>query len=318
MTAALVTEIWNAAAFSASVAPSPQLCVLFWILGTLAAIAYKLGSCFPRRQRQVQHSACCALGPVRQTDSQESLIFVVIPAFIRSSEELRELQKAVNKMSVLPKERIIVVDDGSPITIRLCNCKIARHSLNLGPSAARNTGISVALEQGATSIAFTDADCIPSSDWVSAHASLQHSSPGIWAGRTVASENDLVSQFYNHVGTLMPRLKNLRHHEAIYAPTCNLSVSASIASQVGFDAGFPTSAFEDCDFCVRARNLGHKVFVSSAPLVQHRFQSGVLGLINSYFKYGRSFPIMVSKHPAYESMLEASHPMSIYSWRNID
>ena len=318
MTGAPVTEIWNAAAYSASVAPSLQLYILYWILGILAAIAYKLGSCFPRQQRRVQRSHCRPEAPVRQTESQESLIFVVIPAFIQSLKEMHELQIAVDTISTPPNERTIVVDDGSPILIRLRNCKIVRHALNRGPSAARNTGIRLALEYGATSIVFTDADCVPSSEWLSAHASLQLSSPGIWAGRTVAHGNDLVSQFYNYVGTLMPRLKNLGRHEAIYAPTCNLSVSASIASQVDFDTGFPTSAFEDCDFCVRARSLGHKVFVSSAPLVKHRFRSGVLGLINSYFKYGRSFPIMLAKHPAYKLTLASSHPMSLSSWRNIE
>ena len=94
--------------------------------------------------------------------------------------------------------------------------------------------------------------------------------------------------------------------EALYGPTCNLSVSTHVASRVSFDPSFPTSAFEDCDFCVRAHAAGFAVRASARPLVNHHFDESVSGLLSTFHKYGRSLPLMLSKHPGYADKLAAS------------
>ncbi|KAJ1495686.1 nucleotide-diphospho-sugar transferase [Baffinella frigidus] len=236
-------------------------------------------------------------------------VAVVIPALIRSDAERETLQACVASIaSDQSVKNIIVVDDGSPSPLRLSGCTVVRHALNCGPAAARNSGMRLALEAGAGTIVFTDADCCPLPGWASAHATLQKTAPGVWAGHTVAAGTGLVSRYHNAIGTLMPRVFLGRGDAALYGPTCNLSISRSVASSVAFDASFPTSAFEDCDFCVRAHAAGFTVRASAHPLVAHHFDERVRGLLSTYHKYGRSQPLMMRKHPGYADKMDVSEP----------
>ncbi len=304
------------ARFAARVSPKYVDMPFFALLGLLVGLAYQVGAAL--RPREPRHSPNKRLIPHAHDGTSEALVrpakglAVVIPAFITTEDDRARLQACVRKLSQdAAIKDVLVVDDGSTISLRtLESCKVVRHAINYGPAAARNTGMFAAFDAGATAVAFTDADCTPAHGWAAAHLHLQEESPGIWAGATCADGTDMISRFHDAVGTLMPRAMLGNQQDALYGPTCNLSVSKDVAANIAFDPRFPTSAFEDCDFCVRARAGGYTVRISSKPVIRHRYDATVKGLVLTYHKYGRSLPIMLAKHPDYSARLAASEPTS--------
>ncbi|HVT87226.1 MAG TPA: glycosyltransferase, partial [Tepidisphaeraceae bacterium] len=99
---------------------------------------------------------------------------IVIPTYARP----KELATCLASMSRLdyPRDRfeVIVVDDGSPQSPdgivapfeKQLDVRLVRQS-NAGPAMARNTGVSAAKYDF---IAFTDDDCTPRSNWLTALA----------------------------------------------------------------------------------------------------------------------------------------------------
>lgn len=82
-------------------------------------------------------------------------IFLVIPAFNERERLPAVLKKAI---SLFPKEKIIVVDDGSVNPITTKNAFVIRHQFNLGKGAAMKTGAEYAFREKADAVIFMDAD----------------------------------------------------------------------------------------------------------------------------------------------------------------
>lgn len=82
-------------------------------------------------------------------------IFLVIPAFNERERLPAVLKKTA---SFFPKEKIVVVDDGSHHPITTKNALVIRHQLNLGKGAAMKTGAEYAFRQKADAVIFMDAD----------------------------------------------------------------------------------------------------------------------------------------------------------------
>ncbi len=161
---------------------------------------------------------------------------------------------------------------------------VHRLPANRGPAAARNVGLLAAAALGASVVLFLDADCQPAADWVAAMLAAQAAAPGLVGGCTVASRPGTpVGMFHDAFGTLNGR--RAPDGSLLYAPSCNLSANlASLRSAAArggacaretssaggsrcssgsapaelllFDESFRTAAFEDVEFCVRARKAG--------------------------------------------------------------
>lgn len=286
-------------------APSRLLVPFYWLLGFLTGVSFYVGTRFPVKTPRKSGNEILASS---STMSSTSGLVVVIPAFIMSTLEAKLLQSAVDVIS-RSKTFIIVVDDSSPFRFSLrshANMIVVRHESNLGPAGARNTGINKALQMGASSIAFTDSDCLPTPQWAVIHAQLQQECPGLWAGRTVAQTSDMISVFHERTGTLSPFVSD---KGVLYAPTCNLSVSRVVASELLFDTSFPSAAFEDVTYCCRARELGHEIKLCSKAVVKHNFNGSVTGLAKQFWKYGRAFPLACAKDPDLGYWLSRSYPV---------
>lgn len=304
MTGSLVRCAWSVGKFAMSRAPPESNRLALGALGVLASLAYELGAWLQPLEFQAAKVEPSSTASPTLADKT----VVVIPALVRSHDEQVALETCVRAIVTDRADvPIIVVDDGSPTPLELSHCTVVRHERNCGPAAAHNTGVALALEDAAAVIVFTDIDCRPEPGWLAAHEALQTSSPGVWAGYTVANATDLVSRFHDTVGTLMPRVFD-DGVNALYGPTCNLSISAPVASSVRFDARFPTSAYEDCDFCVRCAVHGFKVRASRDPTVVHVFATTLSGLLRTYHKYGRAEPLMLRAHPEYTEMLRRTAP----------
>lgn len=94
------------------------------------------------------------------------MISVVIPARDAANTIKDCLEAVLSQKKIDFDYEVIVVDDGSrDNTAEIAESlgvKVIRQ-LNAGPGAARNSGVNAA--QGEI-IAFTDADCVPTSEWL--------------------------------------------------------------------------------------------------------------------------------------------------------
>ncbi|MFA0792127.1 glycosyltransferase family 2 protein [Microbulbifer echini] len=147
---------------------------------------------------------------------------------------------------------IILVDNGSTViekpnynglNVRILKCD------RLGSYAARNLGAENARGKW---LIFTDSDCIPRPDWLSAidfYINGLKDQPAILAGKVdiSSSENASWYEIYDSV----KGINQAQYVESGYAATANLSVKRSLFEQLG---AFSERAYSggDVDFCKKA------------------------------------------------------------------
>jgi GT2 family glycosyltransferase len=211
-------------------------------------------------------------------------ISVVIPTYDRPAQ-LDACLDALGR-STHPRDafEVVVVDDGSPAPL---DEVVDRHrgslgirldrQANAGPAAARNRG--AALARGAV-LVFTDDDCLPDPDWLSALSGHVSRRPGhMIGGRTVnlltgnpfsSASQHLVSYLYEYgLSTAGPK-----PWTAFFASN-NLAVPASEFARIGgFDVDFPLAAGEDRDFCARWNEAGLPAHYAPDAVVRHRHRLG--------------------------------------------
>jgi glycosyltransferase involved in cell wall biosynthesis len=170
---------------------------------------------------------------------RQPFVSIVIPVF-NDSDRLEKCLDAIQNQTY-PQHlyEAIVVDNGSDnietikdIVARSSRFSLARESF---PSsyAARNKGISVAKGE---IIAFTDADCIPNSDWLEQGVNSLLSVPncGLVGGKIelfFQNENRLTSvELYEKFQAFPQQVFIERHH---YAATANVFTFKSAIDKVG-------------------------------------------------------------------------------------
>ena len=135
------------------------------------------------------------------------------------------------------------------------------------PAVARNMG---AAESGGDLICFTDADCIPSQDWLSTLLS-RHQEPKVTVvGGGVAFPSDNYWRLADNISTFHPYLHTAPPGTREQLPSLNLSVQRQVWEQVGpFDERYPKAAGEDADWTMRARLAGHRLHFEPNAVVSH-------------------------------------------------
>ncbi|KAL3680772.1 hypothetical protein R1sor_023728 [Riccia sorocarpa] len=247
-------------------------------------------------------------------------IAVVLPVYATSQGYARMVVEAVDALSQQTRQPdlVLVVDDFSPVPLpesiartvsngrdsRTTEIRVLKLPYNCGPAAARNEGLVTAKREGASLVLFLDSDCLPDRSWVEAMEETQIQSPGIVCGRTLSFEKGSVVGFYHDVcGTLNGRV--FQDSTVLYGCTCNLSIDTS---KVGFyfDTTFRRAAFEDVEFCVRARKKDIKLTYTSKAVMKHRYEPGWWGLFRQFQRYGSFEKQMCLKHPEYLGWLWSS------------
>ncbi|KAK9845930.1 hypothetical protein WJX81_006218 [Elliptochloris bilobata] len=178
---------------------------------------------------------------------------------------------------------VVLVDDSGPLPLptafdNLKQLVTLRLAVNSGPAVARNAGTAWAHRHGASVICFLDADCTA--------IGLYHDVCGTLNGRRLADAS------------------------LLYGCTCNLSITPASISRLEFDSGFPDAAFEDVEFCVRARKMGVSLTYCESAVVRHHYENGVGGLFRQFRRYGSFERQMCLKHPEYLNWLRASREIS--------
>ena len=220
---------------------------------------------------------------------------IIIPTYQRRGQLTRCLA-AIGKLD-FPRERfeLLVVDDGSPTPPddvvraldRSVHVRLVR-AHHRGPAAARNTGARLARGRH---LVFTDDDCAPHRDWLSAidRWTSTSATPLMLGGHTVnvlaedvyaIASQGIVDFLYEYYGN--------RPAERRFFTTNNLVVPrAEFMAMGGFDEGFKRAAAEDRDLCERWRRGGRNLQFAPDVVVDHAHGLSFARFNRQHFNYGR-------------------------------
>jgi len=205
------------------------------------------------------------------------MISVIVPAK-DASDTLGECLQALLAQEGMHYDRdyeVIIVDDGSTdSTAEIAEPKGVRiiRQANAGPAAARNAGARSA--QG-TILAFTDADCAPSSTWLGelTQPFSDREVVGV-KGAYNTRQPALVARFVQlEYEFKYSRMKNLPSIDFIdtYSAAYRKDV---FLSNGGFDESFPFSSVEDQELSFRLARKGYRmVFAPKAEVFHYHDQS---------------------------------------------
>lgn len=221
-------------------------------------------------------------------------VSVVIPTF-RRPVPLERCLAALARQD-LPHEQfeVLVVDDGSAIPPRDIVSRFAAgmnvrliEQANSGPATARNKG---AAEAHGELLAFTDDDCVPDPDWLTALTMSSAGHPGAAVGGRIinALGDGLFSTASQVLIEYLYEYYNDENESARFFITSNLAFPAeSFRQSGGFDRTFPLAAAEDRDMCDRWREDGLALVFDPNAIVRHRHALGLRAFIRQHFTYGR-------------------------------
>jgi glycosyltransferase involved in cell wall biosynthesis len=198
------------------------------------------------------------------------------------------------------KFEVVIVDDGSTdgtseyvekfaadssLTVRLVSLPS-----NTGRSAGRNTGWRAA--RGRV-IAFTDDDCSPSPDWLSAGMAAMAEGATIVVGRTMPNP----AQSGN--SGPFSRTQNVdRESGTRYMHTCNVFyLRSDLEATGGFDPAFNKKGGEDTDLGWRLLDRGASVAFAEDAVVLHDVTKGSFRAAVREASMWRDIPRVAARHP---------------------
>ncbi|MFQ5812926.1 MAG: glycosyltransferase [Anaerolineae bacterium] len=225
------------------------------------------------------------------------LISVVIPAH-NASDDLSACLDALERQTT-PRERyeIIVVNDGSLDTIVATIAD--RQGVTLlsqpqrGAAAARNLGVKQA--QGDI-LLFTDADCIPESNWVEAMIEpfADQEVVGV-CGVVRTRQTGLISRFiqleYDY------RYRNIAKHPRIdFVNTGTAGYRKRVFMESGGFREYLLGA-EDAELSFRLASQGHKMVFAPEAIVYHVHPESILEYARRKYHYSYWRMIVYQRHP---------------------
>lgn len=195
---------------------------------------------------------------------------VIVPAF-NAQATIGACLSALAAQSVSRESyEVILVDDGSTDRtgeiIRKSSFRYIRQD-NAGPASARNRG---AREAIGDIILFTDADCVPTPDWI-AQMVRPLDDPSVMAVK---------GAYRTRQGSLTARFAQVEFEERFEmlkrAPSIDMVDTYSAAfrrdvfwAQGGFDTSFPVANNEDTELSYKLSSAGHKMVFNPDAIVYH-------------------------------------------------
>jgi len=241
-------------------------------------------------------------------------VSVIIPAR-NAASSIQECLKAVLAQENLAHElEIILVDDGSTDdTAELAESlgvRVIRQD-NAGPAAARNAGARLARGE---IVAFTDADCVPATDWLS-HLVGPLSAPDVVGAKGAyrTKQRAMVARFVQQeYESKYTRLAKQQHID--FVDTYSAAYSREVfLENGGFDAAFPVPSVEDQEFSFRLARKGyHMVFVPQAA-VFHKHDQNWGEYVKRKFGIGYWKAFMLRWLP--EKFVSDSHTPASLRWQ---
>ena len=152
--------------------------------------------------------------------------------------------------------------------------------------AARNTAIRAATGEF---LAFTDADCYPQPDWLTALMQpFLDEKVGLVAGKITAFPGKTLLEHYAERKNIMSQEDTLAHQFCPYGQTANLGVRLSALKSVGLFRPYLTTG-GDADICWRVQQEGGwEIRYATEAAVQHRHRQTLKDLHAQWYRYGKS------------------------------
>jgi GT2 family glycosyltransferase len=204
-------------------------------------------------------------------------VAVVVPTCGRS-DRLARLIRALETQTISPEEfEVLVVNDGSPDDTAQVLEKLAADSFlslrvlhndkRCGPAAARNRGW---MTTRAEVVAFTDDDCVPDPNWLSAGLRAIDTATRAVVGRTTAPPDQL--QVRREPFSRFVEVDSVNLFE-----TCNVFYRRQHLEEVGgFDERFRRPSGEDTHLGLAVKALGVEPVFAPEALVHHDVRPGNL------------------------------------------
>jgi glycosyltransferase involved in cell wall biosynthesis len=203
--------------------------------------------------------------------SEQPFVSVVIPVF-NDIARLRECLTALEEQTYAgDRYEVVVVDNASRVQVRdelaPFPHAIGEYEARKGSYSARNRGLTVARGEV---LAFTDADCLPASDWIEEGVAALEARPecGLVAGqvRVVAKLPEaptLVEQYELVFGFPQPRYVSLG-----FGATANMFTRRAVIERVGpFSTDLESGG--DREWGLRVKASGYEVCYAVAARVDH-------------------------------------------------
>ena len=239
---------------------------------------------------------------------QRPFISIIIPHYNDSERLACCLRELENQTYPTDCYEIIVVDNGSDVMPQSVVSQFPHSHLvvEAKPSsyAARNKGLSVAKGE---IIAFTDADCLPRSNWLEkgANALMQHDNIGLVSGQVNLFPADpnvpTVAEIYEQIFgfPIENYVKNLH-----FGVTANLFTRRKIIDEVG-ELNNALKSGGDFEWGWRVYGAGHENFYGEDVVVDHPARNDVWAIYSKKRRVqGGLHDLSVQHNPLYNYLWE--------------
>lgn len=219
---------------------------------------------------------------------------IVIPTYNRS-DRLKNCLGAIAQLDY-PRDRfeVIVVDDGSQNSMEpviapfrsLIHLRLIRQD-NAGPAKARNVGAATA---NGTFLVFTDDDCTPTIDWLTAlEARFAQFPNSLVGGYTLnALPENLYSTASQSLIDYLYQYYSPEQNSSTFFASNNFALPTQRFQEIGgFDTSFPLAAGEDREFCDRWSCHGYPMVYAPEAQVYHAHYLTLFKFWRQHFNYGR-------------------------------
>ena len=235
--------------------------------------------------------------------SSVPLFSVVVPTYNRPERLASCLAALVEQDYLRDRIEVVIVDDGSPMPMdSVVNPFESKLSVtlirqkNAGPAAARNAG---AKQAKGTLLAFTDDDCMPSTDWLSGFADRLRQTPdAMVGGRSLnalpnnsysTASQALIDYLYSYYGgSERSAAEPSDGEQMVFFASNNIAMAReNYLSVGGFDTSFPLAAAEDRELCDRWQHQGLPMVYAPEVTIRHAHHLSLQSFWKQHFGYGR-------------------------------
>jgi GT2 family glycosyltransferase len=225
-------------------------------------------------------------------------VSIIIPTF-NGASRIGNCLDALLKEAASTDTQILVVDDGSTDkTVEVVGCysgvRLIKQA-NAGPAVARNRG---ANEANGSLILFTDDDCVPTSNWLSAMISA-FDDPEVFAvkGAYRTLQKSLVARFvqieYEDRYRLMARLESID-----FIDTYSAGFRRNRFLEMnGYDTSFPVACAEDVELSYRMSARGWKMKFIPTAIVYHTHPDTLWRYLKKKYKFAFWRVLAVRNNP---------------------
>ena len=201
---------------------------------------------------------------------EKPFVSIVIPAFNSASTLSPTIKACMDQDYPKDKFEVVVIDDGSDD-----NTKDAAAGFNVryiyqkksGPASARNNGWR---NSKGDAICFTDADCIPESDWVSKLVRHYNSdNTGAVAGSySVHGSPYLLDKFVHY--EIQDRHSRMPEYISSFG-TYNVMIKRAVLEVTsGFNPEYYKASGEDTDLSYKIIRAGYRIYFAKDAMVNHK------------------------------------------------